>query len=54
MSSRQRRRPYTGRSGQMAVMAELLDRECNVAVPEIDVGEDVFAFRDGEEAIARI
>ena len=29
---------YTGRSGQMAVIAELLNRGCNAAIPEVDVG----------------
>lgn len=45
---------YTGRSGQMAVMAELLCRRCNAAVPEVDVGTDVFAFHDEREGVARI
>jgi hypothetical protein len=45
---------YTGRGGHRAVMAELLLRQCNVAIPEVDVGEDVFAFRDGQVAVARI
>lgn len=35
---------YTGKAGQMAVLAELLARQCNVAVPEIDEGEDVLTF----------
>lgn len=48
------RRAYTGRSGQMAVMAELLDRGCNVAVPEVDVGRDLFAFLDEEEETTHI
>jgi hypothetical protein len=48
------RRFYTGRSGQMAVMAELLDRGCNVAVPEVDVGRDLFAFQDEEEGVSHI
>jgi hypothetical protein len=47
-------RNYTGYSGQMAVMAELLFRQCNAAVPVIDVGTDVFAFRDDREEVARI
>jgi hypothetical protein len=38
----------------MAVMAELLARGCNVAIPEVDVGEDLFAFRDGQPLIDRI
>jgi hypothetical protein len=32
---------YTGRSGQFAVMAEFLRRGYNVAIPEIDIGEDI-------------
>src|SRR6266567_3561491 len=45
---------FTGGSGQMAVIAELLHRKCNAAVPHIDVGTDVFAFRDDREQVARI
>lgn len=45
---------YTGGSGQMAVMAELLQRRCNVAIPHIDVGTDVFAHRDDREDVARV
>jgi hypothetical protein len=45
---------YTGRSGQMAVVAELLSRRCNVAIPEVDVGTDVFAFLDDRDEVARI
>lgn len=37
---------YVGRAGQMAVMAELLWRGWNVALPEVDVGEDVFVVKD--------
>jgi hypothetical protein len=44
----------TGGSGQVAVMAELLHRKCNAAVPHIDVGTDVFAFRDDREHVARV
>jgi hypothetical protein len=47
-------RRYTGHSGQLAVMGELLLRGYNVAVPEVDTGEDVLAFRNGEEVVARI
>ena len=38
----------------MAVMAELLFRKCNVAVPIIDLGTDTFAFRDDREEVARV
>jgi hypothetical protein len=49
-----KQRIYTGSSGQMAVMAELLFRQCNAAVPVVDLGTDVFAFQDDRELIARI
>lgn len=45
---------FSGGSGQMVVMGELLQRKCNAAVPHIDVGTDVFAFRDDREDVARI
>lgn len=45
---------FSGGSGQMAVIAELLHRKCNAAIPIIDVGTDVFAFRDDREEVARI
>jgi hypothetical protein len=45
---------FTGGSGQVAVMGELLHRKCNAAVPHVDVGTDVFAFRDDREYVARI
>lgn len=47
-------RTYTGRSGQMAVVGELLFCRCNAAIPEVDVGTDVFAFHDEREDAARV
>jgi hypothetical protein len=38
----------------MAVMGERLHRKCKVAIPYVDVGTDVFAFRDDREDVARI
>lgn len=38
----------------MAVMSELLQRKCNAAIPLVDVGTDVFAFRDDREEVARL
>jgi hypothetical protein len=38
----------------MAVMAELLLRGCNAAIPEVDHGTDVFAFLEEREDSARI
>jgi len=47
-------RVYTGHSGQLAVMAELLVRQVNAAVPHVDLGTDLFAFRDATEALCRV
>ena len=45
---------YKGRSGQLAVMAELLARCYNVAIPEVDRGDDIFVVEDGSDNIWRI
>ena len=45
---------YVGRAGQMAVMAELLWRGWNVALPEVDVGEDVFVVKDESGKLWRV
>lgn len=45
---------WTGRSGQLAVLAELIFRQCNAAIPEVDVGTDVFAFHDESEEVGRL
>lgn len=43
-------RNYTGKSGQLAVMAEFLIRGYNVAMPEVDEGDDVFVVHhDGDQ-----
>jgi hypothetical protein len=45
---------YRGASGQLAVMSEFLYRLLNVAVPEVDVGEDVFIVREKDETVTRV
>jgi hypothetical protein len=35
-------------------MAELLWLRCNVAIPEVDMGTDVFVFRDDREEVVRL
>ncbi|MBK9260966.1 MAG: hypothetical protein IPM54_14285 [Polyangiaceae bacterium] len=45
---------YTGRGGQFAVMAEFVVRGYNVAIPEIDVGDDVFVVRDSDGDLSRV
>ena len=38
----------------MAVLSEFLYRLINVAVPEVDVGEDVFVVKEQDEAVTRV
>jgi hypothetical protein len=45
---------YTGKAGQFSVMAELSLRGYNVAIPEIDVGDDVFVLNDHTGQIKRL
>lgn len=45
---------YIGRSGQLAVMAEFLARGYNVAIPEVDRGDDIFVVKDSNGQLSRI
>jgi hypothetical protein len=45
---------YVGRAGQLAVMAELLWRGWNTALPEVDVGDDVFVVKDDSGELSRV
>lgn len=45
---------YTGRAGHLAVMAELLVRGWNTAIPEVDVGDDIFVVRDSDGNLHRV
>jgi hypothetical protein len=45
---------YVGRAGQMAVMAEFLWRGWNVALPEVDVGDDVLVVKDDSGDLWRV
>lgn len=45
---------FVGRAGQLAVMAEFLLRGYNVAIPEVDVGDDVLVVDDGVEQVWRV
>ena len=42
-----RQDPYTGKAGERAVVSHLLMRGWNVAVPEVDVGDDLFVAQRG-------
>ena len=45
---------FTGRSAQLAVIAELLRLRCNAAIPEVDLRTDVFVFKDDREEVVRL
>lgn len=45
---------YIGKAGQLAVMAELAARGYNIAMPEIDIGDDIFAVKDDGGQMWRI
>lgn len=47
-------RLYRGASGQMAVMSEFLYRLMNVAIPEVDIGDDIFVVRERDETVTRV
>jgi hypothetical protein len=45
---------YVGKAGQLAAMAEFLLRGYNVAMPEVDVGDDIFVVHDRSGQLWRI
>jgi len=47
-------RGYTGKAGQLVVMAEFLLRGYNVAMPEVDVSDDVFVVHDRKGTLWRV
>ena len=45
---------YLAKAGHLAVMSELAFLGYNVATPEVDIGDDVFAVNDATGALYRI
>jgi hypothetical protein len=45
---------YVGRAGQLAVMSEFLLRGYNVAIPEVDEGDDVLVVSNRAESLWRV
>ena len=45
---------YLGKAGQAYVMSQFLARGWNVAVPEVDIGDDLFVVRDAVGEFSRI
>jgi hypothetical protein len=48
------RRAFFGRSGHLAAMSEFLHRRINVAIPEVDVGDDVFVVKGSDDTVTRV
>jgi hypothetical protein len=45
---------YLGKAGQLVVMSHFLMRGWNVAVPEVDVGDDLFVVEDKKGIFYRV
>jgi hypothetical protein len=45
---------YIGSAGQAVVMSEFLVRGYNVAIPEVDRGDDLFVVQDANGSLTRI
>jgi hypothetical protein len=49
-----RNKLYIGKAGQYIAMSEFLMRGWNVAIPEVDVGDDIFVVKDETGEFVRI
>ncbi|MCU0345515.1 MAG: hypothetical protein MUC59_01145 [Saprospiraceae bacterium] len=45
---------YLGKAGHLAVMSEFLTRGWNVAIPEVDIGDDIFVVQDENGTLQRV
>lgn len=45
---------YLGKAGHLRVMSEFLIRGWNVAIPEVDVGDDIFVVKDDSSTLRRV
>ena len=45
---------YLGKAGHLRVMSDFLIRAWNVAIPEVDVGDDIFVVRDESGTLQRV
>jgi len=48
------KRSHFGMAGQLAAMSEFLLRGYNVAVPAVDVGDDIFVVDDREGLLSLV
>ncbi len=45
---------YLGKAGHLHVMSEFLTRGWNVAIPEVDIGDDIFVVQDDNGTLRRV
>lgn len=45
---------FLGKAGHLAVMSEFLMLGWNVAIPEVDIGDDIFVVQDNNETLRRV
>jgi hypothetical protein len=45
---------YIGKAGHLAVMSEFLMLGWNVAIPEVDIGDDIFVVQDDDGTLRRV
>jgi hypothetical protein len=45
---------YLGKAGHLTVMSEFLIRGWNVAIPEVDIGDDIFVVQDENGTLRRV
>jgi len=45
---------FLGKAGEFAIISEFLCRGWNVAIPEVDSGDDVFVVRDSDGVFSRV
>jgi len=45
---------YLGKAGHLMVMSEFLTRGWNVAIPEVDIGSDIFVVQDDTGTLKRV
>jgi hypothetical protein len=45
---------YLAKAGHLTVMSEFLTRVWNVAIPEVDIGDDIFVVQDDNGILRRV
>jgi hypothetical protein len=45
---------YLGKAGHLTVMSEFLMRGWNVAIPEVDIGDDIFVVQDENGTLRKV